>query len=34
VKAENVTEVQTFERFVAERQASRVALLDYYRQVA
>jgi hypothetical protein len=37
VKVENVTEVQTFERFVAERQsplASRAALLDYYRQAA
>ena len=37
VKAENVTEVQTFERFVVERKsppASRAALLDYYRQAA
>jgi len=37
VKAENVIEVQTFERFVVERKsppASRAALLAYYRQVA
>jgi len=37
VKVENVTEVQTYERFVAERKtppASRAALLDYYRQAA
>lgn len=37
VKVENVTEVQTFARFVAEKKgppASRAALLDYYRQAA
>ncbi len=37
VKVENVTEVRTYERFLAERQsppASRAALLDYYRQAA
>jgi hypothetical protein len=35
VDGENLTEVQTFQRYQAEKQAaptSKVALLDYYRQ--